>query len=191
MSLNNSVSIVTRLWPTGSRKWGSTPGRRNFLYCLQHPDRLWDPPSLLPNECRQLFLWGWISWHRNFTTYLLVPRLSMHGGIPPLSHVSSGHGAYLSTLPLYLFNYNYHNKMHYMWDGDRTPCILDLSCSWRWLVTFMSQYLHPPGNTLWFQFNSRLGTSKRQSGWVPLLEPNLGHSFLDGAALVAHTLIIQ
>jgi hypothetical protein len=93
MSLNSSISIWTKLSPRGSRKCSSTSGMRKFfLHCQQHPYCLWDPLSLLPNEYRWSLRWGWMSWNRKLTTYLLVLRLSTHGDIPPLSHVSSWHG---------------------------------------------------------------------------------------------------
>jgi hypothetical protein len=34
---------------------GSSPGSERFFSSLQHPERLWDPPSLLSNGYRGLF----------------------------------------------------------------------------------------------------------------------------------------
>jgi hypothetical protein len=54
---------------------------------IQHPDRIWDPPSLLSKRYRRLF-----SGERSkaagivkLTTHLhLVPRVIMRGATPPL-----------------------------------------------------------------------------------------------------------
>jgi hypothetical protein len=49
------------------------------------PDRLWGPTDLLSNGYRRLFHREWSSWGVNLTTHIhLMPRLSIHGAIPPL-----------------------------------------------------------------------------------------------------------
>jgi len=61
---------------------------------LPRPDRLWSPPSLLSNRHVGLFLQGWGGRDVKLTSHLhLVPRLGIHGAIPPLTHTSSLCGA--------------------------------------------------------------------------------------------------
>lgn len=54
------------------------------------------PPILLSSGYLGLFLQGRSNYNMKLTTYLhVVPRLRIHGDVPPVSHTSSWHGAYL------------------------------------------------------------------------------------------------
>jgi len=53
------------------------------------PDGLWDPPGLLSNAYRNLFLWGQSGQGVKLTAHFqLMPSLRMCGVIPPFFHMS-------------------------------------------------------------------------------------------------------
>jgi hypothetical protein len=79
---------------------GLIPGRSWKFFSLPlHPNWLHGPSSFLSTG-----YWGLFPWGMMLTTHLHVTlKLRMHGTIPPLSKMSSWHGAYLRpgmTMPL-------------------------------------------------------------------------------------------
>jgi hypothetical protein len=51
----------------------------------------------------------------------------------------------------------------YWGSGGISPCILDLSTRWRWVVSFMPWLLYPRGKNPWYQLDRRLDGPQRQS----------------------------
>jgi hypothetical protein len=75
---------VTVRVPVGSRAFSSP----------RHPDRLWDPLSLLSNRYRGLFSRGYNSRKVKLTTHLqLMVRSRKYESIHPLPHTSSWRSA--------------------------------------------------------------------------------------------------
>jgi hypothetical protein len=50
-----------------------------------------------------------------------------------------------------------------MWEWMYRSCVLDLSTSWRWVVSFMPQQLYPYGKSPWYPLD-RLGGPRNRSG---------------------------
>jgi len=74
---------------TVTRLWAGRPGfdsrqRQGFLSTPKRPDRPWSPHSLL-SEVPAYSGWG----VKLITHLYIVPRLRMHGAIPPLPQKSS------------------------------------------------------------------------------------------------------
>ena len=80
-SRDSSVSVVKMLRTLRAESQGLTPGKAG-----KRPDWYWNSVSFLPNTSRGFFLRGWTT---NVITHLhLLPRLRMHGAIPPFRHMS-------------------------------------------------------------------------------------------------------
>jgi hypothetical protein len=74
-SRDNSVGVATGYGLDGP---GSIPSRVKIYFSPQHPDRLWDPPSLLSNGYGGLLSRRYSGQDMNLTTHFhVVPRSRM------------------------------------------------------------------------------------------------------------------
>jgi hypothetical protein len=84
-------------WTTGWMIGGSCHGRgREFFYTPPRPDRLWSPPSLVPNGYQGLFPWGRgvkLTTHLHLVlrsksewSYTSTPPILLHGVVLSLKH---------------------------------------------------------------------------------------------------------
>jgi hypothetical protein len=90
-SRDHLVGILTRLRAERLRNRSSVPGKFKTIFAPSlRLDRLWSPPNHVFNGHGNCFLGvTWPKGEADHTSLYQVPRFSVHGAIPPLTHTSS------------------------------------------------------------------------------------------------------